>query len=133
MKFPEISQLVNGFVPVDMSAGANNGDWVSLKSYGKVGILFTKAAGTAGDDPTLTLKQATLVDGTGSKDLLFTDIWKKQGANSCQRVPFGSGYAGVTHAFFPNGSNFYYVSDGSNYQWELASEEVGYLDGSCPR
>jgi len=77
--FAEQVQVVSGFLPVDMSSGANNGDWVSLKGYERCTIILFKNAGTAGDDPTLTLQQATAVAGTGAKDLAVIDkVYKKQ-------------------------------------------------------
>lgn len=74
-------QIAAGFVPVDLSGGANNGDWVSLKNYGRCAIVLFKAAGTAGDDPTLTLQQATDVAGAGAKNLTFERIDVKQGGD----------------------------------------------------
>ncbi|AMS41168.1 hypothetical protein [Aminobacter aminovorans] len=73
-------QIAAGFVPVSM-ATAPTEDWVSLKNYGRMTVVFFKAAGTAGDDPTLTLEQATAVAGTGAKALNFTRIDVKQGAD----------------------------------------------------
>jgi hypothetical protein len=75
----EVSQIVSGIIPVDLSGGANAGDWVSMKGYGHIAVVLFKAAGTAGDDPTLTIEQATAVAGTGNKALNFTDIYAKQG------------------------------------------------------
>jgi hypothetical protein len=67
---------------VDMDTD-QSGDYISLKGYGKVGILFVKEAGTAGDDPTLTLQQATDVSGGGVKVLNAIDrYWIKQAATS---------------------------------------------------
>jgi hypothetical protein len=74
------AQIVEGFAPVDLQAAANDGDWVSLKNYNHVTVIFHKKAGTAGDDPTLTLEQATAVAGTSAKGLNFTRIFTKQGA-----------------------------------------------------
>lgn len=68
-----------GFVPIDMQAGANTGDWVSLKGYERCSIILFKAAGTAGDDPTITVQQASDVSGTGAKALNFTRLHIKQG------------------------------------------------------
>lgn len=82
MRFLEKNNIVEGFLPVDLSGGANTGDWVSLKNYGHVSIVFMSAIGTAGDDPTLTVLQATAVAGTGSKALNFTEIFTKQAATS---------------------------------------------------
>lgn len=72
-------QICTGFVPVDMQTAANNGDWVSLANYQKCIAVLFKAAGTAGDDPVFTLKQATSASGTNSKNLTFTTIYKKVG------------------------------------------------------
>lgn len=72
-------QIVSGFLPVDMQAAANTGDWVSMKDYERCTIVFFKAAGTAGDDPTLTLQEATAVAGTGNQDLAAIDsVYVKQ-------------------------------------------------------
>lgn len=75
----EQMQLVPAFGPVDMSAAANNGDWVSMKNYERCAIVVFKAAGTAGDDPTITVQQATAVAGTGAKPLNFTRVDQKTG------------------------------------------------------
>ncbi len=72
-------QVASGFVPVDLAGGANDGGWVSLKNYGRCAIVLFKAAGTAGENPVLTLEQATDVTGTGAKALDFERIDVKQG------------------------------------------------------
>ena len=72
-------QICAGFGPADMSTAANNGDWMSLKDFDSCAIVFFKGAGTAGDDPTLTLKQATDVSGANAKALDFTRVDYKQG------------------------------------------------------
>jgi hypothetical protein len=74
-------QIACGFVPVNMASAANDGDWVSLKSYQWLLIVLFKGAGTAGEDPTITVEQATTVAGGGAKALNFTEIYKKQGAD----------------------------------------------------
>jgi hypothetical protein len=78
----EQMQIVSAFVPVDLGAAANNGDWVSLKNYARCSIVLFKAAGTAGDDPILTLRQASDVSGTGAKALNFTRIDAKVGTQT---------------------------------------------------
>jgi len=70
--------IASGFLPVDMSGGANSADYVSIKGYNRIGVLPCKNAGTAGDDPTLTIQQAQDVSGTGAKALNFTTIFTKQ-------------------------------------------------------
>jgi hypothetical protein len=81
-RLPEFAQIIAGFVPVDMSSAANNGDWVSLKNYDHCSIVLFKAIGTAGDDPTITVKQAQDVSGTGAKALTFTTLYSKQGTQT---------------------------------------------------
>jgi len=78
----EQANIVEGIVPIDLQDGANTGDYVSLKNYGSVAVVFVSGIGTAGDDPTLTIQQATAVAGTGAQALNFTDIYRKQAATS---------------------------------------------------
>lgn len=81
-------QLVEGFPAVDMSAGANNGDWISLKHAKRVAVVFTSGVGTSGDNPTLTIVQATDVSGTSSKALNIptASAFSKQAATNLAAV-----------------------------------------------
>jgi hypothetical protein len=66
----DLMQCAVGFAPIDLSAGANNSDWVLLSRYRRLVILFIKAAAASGtEDPTITLLQATDNAGAGSKAL----------------------------------------------------------------
>lgn len=78
--FLEKNQVVAGFVPLALTT-ARTGDYVSLKNYGRCAVVFFAAAGTAGDDPTITLTQAKDVSGTSAKALNFTRIDVKQGSD----------------------------------------------------
>lgn len=84
--FVEKNQIAQGFLPVLMNSGANAGDWVSLKNYGRVAIVFFKAVGTGGDDPVITLEQATDVSAGGAKALNITRVDKKQAATNLLAV-----------------------------------------------
>jgi hypothetical protein len=75
------AQYVIGILPGDMAAGALNGDWVSLKNFNHVEVVFFKAAGAAGEIPTFTFEQATNVAGAGAKALNFTRAVVKDGAD----------------------------------------------------
>lgn len=77
--FAERFNVCSGFVPINMAAGAPTSDIVSLKNYNRCTILFFAAAGTGGDDPTITVTQKTAVGGTTSKAVNFTTVHKKQG------------------------------------------------------
>lgn len=81
-EFFEQGTLVPAFDPVDMHTGANNGIWVSMKNYNRMVAVLFKGAGTAGQDPIFTLKQAQDASGTGAKALNFTRIREKIGATS---------------------------------------------------
>jgi hypothetical protein len=74
-------QIASAFVPVNMATGANAGDRVSLKGYQGVAIVFFKGAGTAGQDPTITLTQYQEASGGASAALNITRVDKKQGAD----------------------------------------------------
>ncbi len=80
MKLIENSQIVAGFVPLDLQT-QRDGDWVRLRDFNHLTIVFYKGAGTAGDDATVTLQQALDNSGTGAKALTFTEIWRKQASD----------------------------------------------------
>lgn len=79
--------LVEGFPAVDLQTAANMGDYVSAKNAKRIAIVFVSGVGTAGDNPTLTVQQATDNAGTGVKALNFTTIYRKQAATSLAAVP----------------------------------------------
>jgi hypothetical protein len=75
-------QIAAGFVPVNLAAGANNSDWVNLKMYDRLLIIFYKGAAASGsEDPTITMLQATDVAGSGSKALNIARAWTKTDAD----------------------------------------------------
>ncbi len=82
LDFAEQVHVISGFLPVAMSTGANSGDWICLKNYEKVSVIFFKNVGKAAEDPTVVFEQATSIGGSG-KDLLVIDtIYKKQAASN---------------------------------------------------
>lgn len=88
--------IAPAFRPVDLQTAANDGDWVCLKGYQGVGILFHSAIGTAGDDPTLTLEQATSVAGGSSKALgAIATVFTKQAATNLLSI---AGWTKVTQS-----------------------------------
>ena len=78
--------VVEGFPTVDLQTGANSGDYISMRNNSRILILFTSGVGTGGDDPTLTIQQATDACGTSVKALNIVtspvSAWKKQAATS---------------------------------------------------
>ena len=79
MRFLEHSQIVVGLMPYDTMDAAVAGDWVSAKLFHSIIVKFVRAAGSAGEDPTITIEQATNVAGANAKALNFTDIYEKEG------------------------------------------------------
>ncbi len=84
MRFLEQAQIAAGFLPVDLQTAtpaSRQGDWVSLAQHHHLVILLYKDGGTANEDVTLTVEQATNASGGDAKPLAFTRIARKQGAN----------------------------------------------------
>lgn len=80
MRFLDMHDVVPGFIPINIGS-ARTGDSVSLKNWGRITAFFYAAAGTAGEDPTITLEQATSIAPSNAKALNFTRIDVKQGAD----------------------------------------------------
>jgi len=85
-KILEMLNIIEGFPAVDLQTADNNGDYVSLKNYRHVAVVFVSGLGTNGQDPTLTIQQAQDVSGTGVKSLNFTTIYRKQAATNLSAV-----------------------------------------------
>jgi hypothetical protein len=64
--------ISTGVVPVDLQT-AQTGKRVSLRNAGGCTVVIYKAAGTAGDDPTFTLRQHTASSSGTSADLAIID------------------------------------------------------------
>jgi hypothetical protein len=78
----EQMQLASGFVPVNLATADNNSDWVNLKLYARLLVIFFKAAAASGtEDPTITLLQATDVTGSSHKALNIARSWTKTNAD----------------------------------------------------
>lgn len=84
---PEIVNIVPACVPgFDINADLS-GDWVSLKDYSRCFVVIHKAAGTATDDPSIVINQATSAAGAGSKAVTFDHIYHKIGATALSSGP----------------------------------------------
>lgn len=71
--FFQSCDIVPAFAPTDIDTDAD-GDWVDVSEYTGCLVVLFKAAGTAGDDPSIRLLQATSTAGAGAKDLTFTSL-----------------------------------------------------------
>jgi hypothetical protein len=79
----EKGTFVSGIVPVALNTNPGSvSDYISMKGYARCTIIFFKNAGTAGDDPTITVSQAKTVAGGSAKALGFTRVDKKQVATN---------------------------------------------------
>lgn len=70
--------LVSGIVPINIGS-ARSSDVISMKNHGRCAIYFHKAAGSASEDPTITVLQATSITPSSAKAVNFTDVYTKQG------------------------------------------------------
>lgn len=71
-------QIAQAFPPASLDGGAQAGDWHSFENHRRALILFHKGVGTAGDDPTITVTQATSAAGAGEKALNLKKLYKKE-------------------------------------------------------
>jgi|SRR5690606_21192007 len=70
--------LGTGVAPVDLAGGASTGKRVFMGHADAVDVVFIKGAGTASEDPVLTLKQHTAASGGTSSNLAVIDrYWVK--------------------------------------------------------
>lgn len=58
-----------GLAPSDIHAGAGTGKRVNMALLDSIDVVLIKAAGTAGDDPTVTLKASTAASAGTTADL----------------------------------------------------------------
>lgn len=79
----ERMQIASVSLPIDLQGSSGShitGDWINVSFGHRFAILVHKNIGTNGDDPTLTILQATDAAGAGSKSLTFTTIFRKESA-----------------------------------------------------
>lgn len=81
--FDIIPDIVAGDANTDLT-----GDWIKLVNYDRAYLVIIKPAGTAGDDLSIHLQQATAAAGTNAKDLNWSKLWYKKGStNDFSAVP----------------------------------------------
>jgi len=125
----DLMQCAMGFAPVDLSAGANNSDWVLLSKYRRLVILFFKAAAGSGTgDPTITLLQAQDNAGTGSKALNIPagNSWTKTNADLTTIGTFSAG-APSTNTLTVAGS----AQEQAIWMIEIDAAELDVNNGFC--
>lgn len=73
--------LGTGIAPVDLSGAANTGKRLAMRGLYSVDVVLIKGAGTAADDPTLTLKSYTDgSSGSGTNLAVITEYYVKSEA-----------------------------------------------------
>jgi len=83
---PDVSDLVVGAVPVNLATAAVDGLWFHMKDCSAVNALLLAAIGTAGEDPVISLRQATNASGASAKMLNIYRIDYKVGATGFTSV-----------------------------------------------
>ncbi len=78
MSLGDSYDLSIGAAPVDLSTAAVTGKRLSMQEVSSVDIVVVKGAGTAGDDPVLTLREHDAAASGNSADLaVITEYWLK--------------------------------------------------------
>lgn len=70
------------FIPDVINGDANSdvtGDWINVENCERAYLLLIKPAGTAGDDLSIVINQATTAAGGSSKAVTFYRLWHKVG------------------------------------------------------
>jgi len=74
----EQGNVVSVLYPSDLQTKVT-ADWINMNEYHAMDLIVFKGAGTAADDPTLTIQQATSSAGAGAKDLNIDHYYLKEG------------------------------------------------------
>lgn len=69
-----IPDILNGDANADLA-----GDWLDMTNKDRAYLMLIKPAGSAGDDLSIVINQATDNAGAGSKGLNFDKLWHKIG------------------------------------------------------
>lgn len=87
-KHDALTHVVNALSPQDLSAGGGNksGDWVNLKNYDSLFVIYQSDAGTAGQDVNVSLRQATSRSGGNAKNLAKGQWFAAQGTTAVDDV-----------------------------------------------
>lgn len=75
--FDIIPDIVAGDANSDLT-----GDWINISNYERAYLVIIKPAGSAGDDLSIHLQQATVAAGSDAKDLTWTKLWYKKGSTN---------------------------------------------------
>lgn len=125
LRFVDFANVASVVDPVDLADGANNGDWINMSEYHRCAFIVIAAAGTAANDLTVTMTQATTNTGTGEKALNFTEVFTKQGAalNAIGTFTKQTQSAGNTYTDGTNGEEqLIYVLDFAGEQLDIDND-----------
>ena len=78
LRLLDSDKVVMGCPPAALATTAGDGDYVSMKNFDRITFIIAVDNATTVTGGAVTLKQATLVDGTGEKALAFTKMWANE-------------------------------------------------------
>lgn len=108
------NKIVAAIPPVDLASAAASGPYASLKNCEAITMIIIKAAGTAGDDPVITLTQAKDSSGTGAKTLNITSLAHQIAADITAETTFTDGLDADGDVIDRQNSVASYDTDGIN-------------------
>jgi len=85
------AKVVGAVVPVNLATAAVNGPYASMRNCEVLHVIIIKGAGTAGEDPVITLTQATTAAGGSAKTLNITAVQHQIAANVTLATAFVAG------------------------------------------
>lgn len=74
------AQIIPLAVPIDLNGAGVVAEWVNMENFNHATLIYCADIGTAGEDPVLTVLQATSAAGAGSKALDIAHVYTKRGA-----------------------------------------------------
>lgn len=122
-RLSETHKIVNALPPVDVGVGGKSGEWVNLKLYNKITILFE--LGNVASGSALTLRQATNINGGSAKALPFG----AKNLKVCADTTAGDDLVATT----PSGTNTHTPANQNNQlvAIELNASELDGNGGFC--
>ena len=105
-RLTDFAQIVPVIEPVDLDDGANSGDWINMRDFESVTFIVTMGAGTAANDPTITLQEAQDNSGANSQNLAVIDeVFEKQAASALTGVGVFTKQTQTAAATYTNGTS----------------------------
>lgn len=122
MRLVDKLKFVTGIAPGVLATTVGDGDYVSMKDYTNLTIVLTIDNATTVTGTAVTLKQATLVDGTGEKALAFDKVWANIDTGAADTLVETAVTSDTFTSDTTNAKNLKYVMEINETDLDVANE-----------